>query len=154
MTLRRAVVFPGQGTAGGEVWGEVGEAVAKVTGGEVPYQLSVFAGSVTTYRELEGRGFGADVVAGHSLGEYAAAHVAGSMGLEDVVRLVAERDRLMSEASRETQGGMIAVIGADVRRSWPPPGRWTVRWSLPTSTPRARSSSRARGGRWTRWPGG
>ena len=113
--LRRAVVFPGQGTAGGEVSGEVGEAVAKVTGGEVPYQLSVFAGSVTTYRELEGRGLGADVVAGHSLGEYAAAHVAGSLGLEDAVLLVAERDRLMSEASRETQGGMIAVIGADVR---------------------------------------
>ena len=117
MSLRRAVVFPGQGTAGGEVSGEVREAVRRVVGDgeEVPYQLSVFAGSVSTYRELEKRGYGADVVAGHSLGEYAAAHVAGSLGLEDAARLVAERDRLMNEASRENPGGMIAVIGADAR---------------------------------------
>lgn len=116
MALRRAVVFPGQGTAGGEVSGKVREAVQEVCGGsEMPYQLAVFAGSVSMYRELEERGYGADVVAGHSLGEYAAAHVAGSLGLVDAVRLVAERDRLMSEASRENPGGMIAVIGADAR---------------------------------------
>jgi len=114
--LRRAVVFPGQGTAGGDVSGEVREAVQKVCGdSEIPYQLAVFAGSVSTYRGLEERSYGADVVAGHSLGEYAAAHVAGSLGLVDAARLVAERDRLMSEASREEPGGMIAVIGADAR---------------------------------------
>jgi [acyl-carrier-protein] S-malonyltransferase len=53
------------------------------------------------------------VVAGHSLGEYAAAHAAGSLGLEDAVRLVAERDRLMNEAAAENPGGMVALIGAD-----------------------------------------
>lgn len=114
--MRRAVVFPGQGTVGAEISGEVREAVQQVAGGgETPYQLAVFAGSVSTYRELEKQGYGADVVAGHSLGEYAAAHVAGSLGLVDAARLVAERDRLMSEASRENPGGMIAVIGADAR---------------------------------------
>jgi [acyl-carrier-protein] S-malonyltransferase len=116
LAMRRAVIFPGQGTVGGEVSGGVREAVQQVAGGsEIPYQLAVFAGSVSTYRELEKRGYGADVVAGHSLGEYAAAHVAGSLGLVDAARLVAERDRLMGEASRENPGGMIAVIGADAR---------------------------------------
>jgi [acyl-carrier-protein] S-malonyltransferase len=49
---------------------------AAVGGGEVPYQLSVFAASVETYRRLLEAGFAPDVVAGHSLGEYAAAHAA------------------------------------------------------------------------------
>lgn len=111
-----AVVFPGQGTAGGEVSGEVREAVRRYVGdGEVPYQLSVFAGSIDTFHKLKKKGVEPDVVAGHSLGEYAAAYAAGSLRLEDGVRLVAERDRLMAEASRENPGGMIAIIGASAR---------------------------------------
>jgi [acyl-carrier-protein] S-malonyltransferase len=112
--IRRAVVFPGQGTGGGEVSGEVREAVRRHVGdAEVPYQLSVFASSVDLLYKLRDLKVKPDVVAGHSLGEYAAAHAAGSLGLEDGVRLVVERDRLMNEAARENPGGMIAVIGAD-----------------------------------------
>jgi [acyl-carrier-protein] S-malonyltransferase len=112
--IRRAVVFPGQGTGGGEISGEVREAVrAHVGDGEMPYQLSVFASSVDLIYKLRDRGVEPDVVAGHSLGEYAAAHAAGSLGFEDGVRLVAERDRLMNEAAQENPGGMVALIGAD-----------------------------------------
>ncbi|QIN82940.1 acyltransferase domain-containing protein [Rubrobacter tropicus] len=115
MARMRAVVFPGQGTAGGEVTGKVEEALRNRVGdGEPPYQLAVFASSVSLFHRLRGAGVEPDVVAGHSLGEYAAAHAAGSLGLEDGVRLVAERDRLMTEASEKTPGGMVAVIGADV----------------------------------------
>src|ERR671910_3684519 len=114
MKVRRAVVFPGQGSGGGEGSGEVQEAVRACVGGaETPYQLSVFAGSVDVFYELREAGVEPDVVAGHSLGEYAAAHAAGSLGLEDAVRLVAERDRRMNEAAAENPGGMIALIGAD-----------------------------------------
>ncbi|MGH3087786.1 MAG: ACP S-malonyltransferase [Rubrobacteraceae bacterium] len=114
MDFRRAVVFPGQGTAGGEISGEVERAVGGQVGdGEVPYQLSVFANSVGLFYELRESGVESDVVAGHSLGEYGAAHAAGSITLEDGVRLVAERDRLMNEASSKNSGGMVAVIGAD-----------------------------------------
>lgn len=110
----RAVVFPGQGSLGGEVSGGVAEAVRRRVGdGEPPYQLAVFASSVDLFYRLRDAGVEPDVVAGHSLGEYAAAHAAGSLGLEDGVRLVAERDRLMTEASENTPGGMVAVIGAD-----------------------------------------
>lgn len=114
MEIRRGVVFPGQGTAGGEVSGELGDLVRQhAVEGETPYQLSVFARSVELLYELRDSGVEPDVVAGHSLGEYAAAHAAGSLALEDAVRLVAERDRLMNEASASNPGGMAAVIGAD-----------------------------------------
>jgi [acyl-carrier-protein] S-malonyltransferase len=108
------MVFPGQGTAGGEVSATVREAARGYAGeAETPYQLSVFASSVSLLYRMRERDVRPDVVAGHSLGEYAAAHAAGALALEDGVRLVAERDRLMGEAARENPGGMVALIGAD-----------------------------------------
>jgi len=116
LEIRRAIVFPGQGTVGGEVSGEIRGVVQRQIGdGDVPYQLSVFARSVDLLYALRERGTMPDVVAGHSLGEYAAAHAAGSLSLEDGVRLVAERDRLMNEASAQNPGGMVAVLKADPR---------------------------------------
>jgi [acyl-carrier-protein] S-malonyltransferase len=113
-SMERAVVFPGQGSVGGEISGPAREAALDYVGDEeIPYQLSVFASSVDLFYRLQDANIEADVVAGHSLGEYAAAHAAGSLGLEDGVRLVAERDRLMNEASKENPGGMVALIGAD-----------------------------------------
>jgi len=114
LEIRRAIVFPGQGTVGGEVSGKIREVVRQQIGdGDVPYQLSVFARSVDLLYELGKHEITPDVVAGNSLGEYAAAHAAGSLSLEDGVRLVAERDRLMNEASEQNPGGMVAVIKAD-----------------------------------------
>lgn len=116
MALRLAVVFPGQGTASGEVSGDLRDLVRGVAGnGEVPYQLSVFASSLDAFHKLKEEGLEPDVVAGHSLGEYAAAYASGSLRFEDGALLVAERDRLMTEASRETPGGMTAIIGVDAR---------------------------------------
>jgi [acyl-carrier-protein] S-malonyltransferase len=112
--IERAVVFPGQGTVSGEITGVARDAALDYIGDEaVSYQLSVFAGSIDLLYRVREAGIEPDVVAGHSLGEYAAAHAAGSLGLTDGVRLVAERDRLMREASRENPGGMVALIGAD-----------------------------------------
>ena len=108
------MVFPGQGAVGGETTGVARDAATDYTGdAALPYQLSVFAGSVDLLYRLREAGILPDVVAGHSLGEYAAAHAAGCLGLADGVRLVAERDRLMGEAARKNPGGMVALIGAD-----------------------------------------
>jgi [acyl-carrier-protein] S-malonyltransferase len=112
--IERAVVFPGQGTLRGKTTGAARDAVLDYVGDEtVPYQLSVFAGSVDLLYRLREAGIAPDVVAGHSLGEYAVAHAAGCLSLADGVRLVAERDRLMSAASRQNPGGMVALIGSE-----------------------------------------
>ncbi|RME48768.1 MAG: polyketide synthase, partial [Deltaproteobacteria bacterium] len=49
-----------------------------------------------------------DAVVGHSMGEIAAAHLAGALSLEDAMRLVCRRSRLLA---RMTGTGASAVIG-------------------------------------------
>jgi len=51
------------------------------------------------------------VVAGHSLGEYAALVAAGALTLEDAVRLVRIRADAMQSAVPVGQGGMAAILG-------------------------------------------
>jgi [acyl-carrier-protein] S-malonyltransferase len=52
-------------------------------------------------------------VAGHSVGEYAAAVAAGAFDLAGALRLVRERGRLMHEEGTRWPGGMAAIIGMD-----------------------------------------
>ena len=51
--------------------------------------------------------------AGHSLGEYTALVAAGAMSLEDGLRLIQERSRLMAEAAAAYPGTLAAVLGLD-----------------------------------------
>ncbi|WP_179466979.1 type I polyketide synthase [Mycolicibacterium vinylchloridicum] len=76
-------------------------------------QPAIFAVEMGLARLWQSRGFEPDVVLGHSVGQYAAACVAGVFSLEDGVRLLAERGRLFGDLPA---GGRMCAIFADPDR--------------------------------------
>ncbi|MEW6086907.1 MAG: ACP S-malonyltransferase [bacterium] len=76
-------------------------------------QPAVFMVSMAYLMLLKEHGIYADILAGHSLGEYSACVAAGIFSWEEGLRLVKKRAELMENAFPPGYGKMAAVLGGD-----------------------------------------
>src|ERR1700679_1762613 len=85
-------------------------------------QPAIMAFSIAIIRVLQKEagmdlGRAARLVAGHSLGEYSALCAAGAFSLADTARLLKTRGQAMQSAVPVGEGGMTALIGADIEQA-------------------------------------
>lgn len=134
-----AVVFPGQGSQsvgmmssfaesevvkstfaeasealGLDLWQMVADGPAELLSQTVNTQPVMLTAGIAVWRAWHVAGGRMPaIVAGHSLGEYAALVAAGALGFADAVKLVRFRAQVMQEAVPVGEGAMAAVLGLE-----------------------------------------
>ena len=137
--MKLAFVFPGQGSQsvgmmqgwgeraevratfaeasdalGFDLWTLVAEGPADLLNQTVNTQPAMLAADIAAWRAWQAAGGATPaLLAGHSLGEYAALVAAGSLNFADAVRLVRFRAEAMQAAVPEGVGAMAAILGLD-----------------------------------------
>ena len=137
--MKLAFVFPGQGAQsvgmmqswsahpevhatfseasdvlGLDLWAMVCDGPAELLNQTVNAQPVMLAADIAVWRVwLASGGAMPKVLAGHSLGEYAALVVAGALGFTDAIRLVRFRAEAMQAAAPDGVGAMAAILGLD-----------------------------------------
>ncbi|AAZ97503.1 malonyl CoA-acyl carrier protein transacylase [Thiobacillus denitrificans ATCC 25259] len=138
-TMKLAFVFPGQGSQsvgmmqgwgaradiratfaeasdalGQDLWALVTEGPAELLNQTVNTQPAMLAADVAAWRAWQTQGGAKPVVlAGHSLGEYAALVAADALSFVDAIKLVRFRAEAMQSAVPEGVGAMAAILGLD-----------------------------------------
>jgi [acyl-carrier-protein] S-malonyltransferase len=80
-------------------------------------QVATLLMSVVALDAIERLGVAPQLIAGHSLGEYAALVAAGGISLEAGLLLVQERGDAMAQAAEQSPGAMIALLGANLEQA-------------------------------------
>ncbi len=137
--MKLAFVFPGQGSQsigmmqgwggcadvratfveasdalGQDLWALVTDGPADLLNQTVNTQPAMLAADVAVWRVWQAAGGATPaLLAGHSLGEYAALVAAGALGFADAIRLVRFRAEAMQAAVPEGIGAMAAILGLD-----------------------------------------
>ncbi|MBW8307251.1 MAG: ACP S-malonyltransferase [Thiobacillus sp.] len=137
--MKLAFVFPGQGSQsvgmmqgwgeraevratfaeasdalGQDLWTLVTDGPTELLNQTVNTQPAMLAADVAVWRVWQAAGGATPaLLAGHSLGEYAALVAAGALGFADAIRLVRFRAEAMQAAVPEGIGAMAAILGLD-----------------------------------------
>ena len=137
--MKLGLVFPGQGsqavgmmsrydgfpvvrdtfteasaTLGQDLWALVENGPDEALNQTVNTQPAMLAADIAVYRAWRAAGGAApDILAGHSLGEYAALVAVGALAFADALPLVRFRAQAMQEAVPAGVGAMAAVMGLD-----------------------------------------
>lgn len=113
----RACFAEASDALGEDLWAMVNDGPAERLAQTVNTQPLMLTAGIAVWRAwLAAGGAAPAVVAGHSLGEYAALVAAGALGFADAVRLVRLRAQAMQEAVPAGVGGMAAILGLDAAR--------------------------------------
>ncbi len=137
--MKLAFVFPGQGSQsvgmmagwgeraevratfaeasdalGQDLWALVTDGPADLLNQTINTQPAMLAADVAAWRVWQAAGGATPaLLAGHSLGEYAALVAAGSLNFADAIKLVRFRAEAMQAAVPEGVGAMAAILGLD-----------------------------------------